>query len=122
MSNDVDGVVVRSSLPPYMTFKNIINPENADITFEESSGFVTWRVGKVLAGTGFIRPAMQAAFQVGFIPLAVQAGSEPVLLRESTASGRDTFTGKEFFLTSREITTALADDPNVTRTQRQVIP
>lgn len=121
MSNDVDGVVVRSSLPPYMTFKNVISPDGAGITFEESSGFITWRVGKVPAGTGFVRPALQAAFQVGLTPLPIQAGTEPVLLRASSASGRDAFTNQEFRLTSPEITTALRDDPNVTGQQRQVI-
>ncbi len=122
MSNDVDGAVVRSSLPPYVKFKNVINPEGADIAFEESSGFVTWRVGKVPAGTGFVRPAMQAAFQLGLTPLPIHIGGEPALLRGSTASGRDTFTGQEFRLTSPEITTFLRDDPNITAQQRTVIP
>ena len=122
MSNDVDGVVVRSSLPPYMKFKNIINPEGADITFEESSGFITWNVGRVFAGTGFVRPALQAAFQVGIVPIPIQAGTEPALLRQSTASGRDTFTNQEFRLTSPDITTTLRDDPAVTSQQRKVIP
>ena len=122
MSNDVDGVVVRSSLPSHMMFKNIINPANADITFEESSGFITWRVGRVPAGTGFVRPAMQAAFQVGLTPIPIQVGSEPVLLRESAATGRDMFTGQEFRLTSSEVTTSLRDDPSITSQQRQVVP
>lgn len=122
MSNDVDSVIVRSSLPSYVRFKNIISPEGTDITFEESSGFITWKVGKVLAGTGFVRPALQAAFQVGLTPLPIQAGTEPALLRASAASGRDTFTNQEFRLTSPEITTSMRDDPNVTGQQRQVIP
>jgi len=121
MSNDVDGVIVQSSLPPYIAFKNVINPADEDIRFEEQSGFVTWKAGKVQAGTGFMRAARQVAFQVGLRPLPIHIGDFPVLARAATAIGTDTFTGKKFKLSAPEITTALQFDKSISAEQYKVL-
>jgi hypothetical protein len=117
-TNDVDGVVVRTKIPPYVVFKNIINPPNAAITYNELTGTVEWKVGRVSAGTGFNSPALQAAFQVGYTPLLVQLGSTPDLTLGTTASGRDTYSNYRFSFSSQAISTRLSDDPAITSSKQ----
>lgn len=121
MSNDVNNVIVRADIPPYVKFKNIINPSNADIRYDENTGFVVWNVGKVLAGTGFVRPAMQAAFQVGITPLALQEGQSPDLVSQSEATGVDSYTGETINLLGDKISTDMKDDRGVTNDQVRVV-
>ena len=121
MVNDLDGVVVKSSLPPYMNFKNVIQPADADMSFDKSSGEIIWRAGRVLAGTGFLRPALQAAFQVGLLPSQNQVGSSPVIINATETSGRDTFTNQTLSSRDDQITIELPDDPNITFNQKKVV-
>ncbi|QQG42584.1 MAG: hypothetical protein HYW15_03745 [Candidatus Giovannonibacteria bacterium] len=122
MVNDLDNVVVKSSLPPYMSFKNALLPGDADVSFDKASGEIIWKAGRVLAGTGFLRPATQIAFQVGLTPSPNQADTVPVIINEVSASGRDTFTNQILFSSDEQITTDLPDDPNVTLNQKRVVP
>lgn len=121
MSNDVNNVVVSASLPPYIKFKNVMNPSNANIKYDENSGSVMWNVGKVPAGTGFLRPALQVAFQVGLKPLPIQIGQSPDLISRSQAVGVDAFTNESFNLLGDAVTTEMNDDSSVGDTQKKVV-
>ena len=121
MVNDLDGVVVKSTLPPYMSFKNVIQPADANISFEKVSGEIVWRAGRVPAGTGFLRPALEAAFQVGLIPSQNQIGSSPTIINAAEVSGRDTFTNQTLSARDDPISTDLPDDPSVTFNQKKVV-
>lgn len=122
MVNDLDGVVVKSSLPPYMSFKNIVSPGDANLSFDKASGEIAWKTGRILAGTGFLRPAAQVAFQVGLTPSPNQADTFPTIINEVLASGRDTFTNQTLSSSDEHITTDLPDDPAVTSNQKKVAP
>ena len=80
-----------------------------------------WKVGRVLAGTGFLRPALEVAFQVGFIPSQNQIGSSPIIINETEVSGRDTFTNQVLISRDPQITTELPDDSGVSFNQRSVV-
>ncbi|KKT41713.1 MAG: hypothetical protein UW30_C0005G0027 [Candidatus Giovannonibacteria bacterium GW2011_GWA2_44_13b] len=122
MSNDVDNVVAVSSLPPYINFKNVILPANSNLTYNENSGELEWRAGRVQAGTGFLYPAMQVSFQIGLVATQDQIDSAPVLIEESKVFGKDTFTGVELSGTAPLITTDLPDDSRITSSQKKVAP
>ena len=122
MSNDLDKVEVRSSFPPYMNFKEIISPADADVKFDSSSGNIVWRVGRVPAGIGFLSPALQVAFQVGLIPASNQIGQAPVIINETEASAKDTFTDQTLTSKDGAITTDLPDDPALLTNQKRVVP
>ena len=121
MSNDLADVSVKASLPPYINFKNILSPADANIIYDRGSGTVEWKVGRVLAGTGFLRPALEVAFQVGFIPSQNQIGSSPIIINETEVSGRDTFTNQVLISRDPQITTELPDDSGVSFNQRSVV-
>lgn len=120
-TNDVDGVVVRTKLPPYVKFKNSINPPNADIRYDDVTGAVEWRVGRVAAGTGFNQPALQVAFQVSVTPLLVQVGSTLDLTLGTTASGRDTYSGYRFSFQTEGVTTHLKGDPAIKSSKQGIV-
>jgi len=113
MVNDVDGVVVKSVLPPYVNFKDTVSPADANVVFNSNTGEVEWRVGKVFAGTGFLRPALQIAFQVGVIPSESQVRTSPPLIAGTKAEGRDTFTNTTLSAESESVTTEIRNDPGI---------
>ena len=122
MSNDLDGVVVKSTLPPYINFKNVISPADTNVIFNKNTGEIEWRAGRILAGTGFLRPALQIVFQIGFVPSEDQIGFAPILINETEATGRDTFTDQTISSKDAAITTDLPDDPSVGFNQKKVVP
>lgn len=122
MSNDLDKVEVRSSLPPYVNFKEIVSPADADVKYDSSSGSIVWRVGRVSAGAGFLNPAPSVSFQVGFIPASNQIGQTPVIINETEASAMDTFTDQTLASKDGAITTDLPDDPTLSTNQKRVVP
>lgn len=113
MVNDVDGVVIKSILPPYMNFKEIISPADANVVFNANTGEIEWRVGKIFAGTGFLRPALQIAFQVGLIPSESQINKSPELADSASVEGRDTFTNSRLTAQADRVTTELRNDPGI---------
>ncbi len=119
-TNDVDSVLVRSSLPPYMEYKNSVSPADTNVSFDQNTGVLEWKVGRVLAGTGFLRPAIQISFQLGLVPSASQVGSSPVIVNEAEAAGRDTFTDSAISSTGSAITIELPDDPSLDSIQKKV--
>jgi hypothetical protein len=122
MANDADNVVIKSSLPPYTSFKNVVSPADVNISFDKASGEIIWRAGRVLAGTGFLRLAMEVAFQVGFTPSQNQINEAPVLINATEAAGRDTFTDQALSSEDDQITIELPDDPSVGFNQKKVVP
>ncbi len=121
-TNDVDGLTARSPLPSYVTWKGIWLPQEEDISFNSASGEVIWKVGFLKAGTGFLRPAREIAFQIGFIPGANQVGLSPELMGRVTAEGRDLFVDQALNVTAPGLTGQLEDDPKIDFNQARVVP
>ena len=121
-TNDLDALTVRAALPPYMNWKNTLRPEDSEVSFDESSGEIQWKVGLLRAGTGFLRPAREIAFQVGLVPGANQIGSSPELAGPVLAQGRDLFTNVVLRAEAPALTLELEDDGQVENDQRVVVP
>ncbi|MBI2023493.1 hypothetical protein HYT01_02955 [Candidatus Giovannonibacteria bacterium] len=120
MTNDLEKVKVGAALPPYITFKNVISPPNADVKYDKNTGEVTWNVGRISAGTGFVKPAVQITFQIGLIPSLDQVGFTPTLVNEAITTGKDTFTKADLSSKDQKISTSLTGDPSVGFNQRNV--
>lgn len=115
VSNDLIDVVVESSLPPYIRWKENVYPKNEDISYDETTSKVTWRISRLAAGTGLglFLPVKQVVFQVGFMPSLSQAGSAAVIIKETQASGKDSFTEKNISVSVAELKSNMPDDPAV---------
>ncbi|MDP2668845.1 MAG: hypothetical protein Q8P07_03375 [bacterium] len=122
MVNDVDNVTVTSSLPPYMNFKNVFIPANSALVYDQNTGELQWKLGRVPAGTGFLSPAMQVSFQVGIVPGEDQVNFSPIIINDAKATGKDNFTGVDISATAPKKTTDIQDDPRAGFNQRRVAP
>lgn len=120
-TNDADQVLTKAPLPAYMSWKGIFVPAGENLTFNEASGEILWKVGLLKAGTGFLRPAREVSFQVGFIPGQNQAGDSPELLGQSLAEGRDIFAETLLQAEAPALTLGLEDDARVDFNQTRVV-
>ncbi|MEK7085020.1 MAG: hypothetical protein AAB904_00660, partial [Patescibacteria group bacterium] len=120
-TNDIPELTLHASLPSYMTWKSIVQPTGAKISFNESTGEITWDVGELKAGTGFLRPAEEVAFQVGLIPGADLIGKAPELVGPVLASGTDVFAELPVEAKARELTLSLPDDTRLEFGQKKVV-
>lgn len=110
-ANDLRDVVVSGTLPSYMRVTGSTFPADADITFSDVGGRVTWRVGRVEAGTGTTGSPREVAFQVALSPSTSQIGDQPPLILDQRIRGFDEFTDTEVTFTRPPLTTRLVNDP-----------
>jgi hypothetical protein len=110
-SNSVSDASVSAFLPPYVKWLGIIQPQDADVSYNQATGEVVWRAGSVPVGAGILSLAKELAFQISFLPSAGQAGSQPTLVSEAVLNGKDDFTGAFLRDVGYALTTYLDSDP-----------
>ena len=112
-SNDIDNARIEASLPPSAAWEGKFSPTGANIVYEQSSGKIVWNIGKIPAGTGFIMPALQVAFQISIVPGFADVGKSIDLLFDSVFTGNDSFTGVSISKSTEKKTTYLLEDSYV---------
>lgn len=110
-TSDLHNVEVRAPMPPNVKWKDKISPDDARLSWDAASGEVRWRIGEVAAGTGVIRPALAAAFQVSVTPSAADVGKSIILITGARLSGLDGFTGESIDEKIGALSTELREDP-----------
>lgn len=103
-SNDMGDVEVTATLPTYVKWLNKTSGAG-EITFNETSRVVTWKVGEVEANQSKI-----AAAQVSLLPSVSQIGTTPTLLGEQRFRGTDRFAGSIVRTNFPPLTTRLAEE------------
>ena len=121
-TNDLENVLVRSSLPSYMNWKGILIPGDAAVNYDPNSGEILWRVGELKAGVGYLSPARELTFQIGFVPSSNQVGQAPDLIPKVTAEGKATFIDSLLSVEAPALTLELEDDPKIEIGQTRVVP
>lgn len=109
-ANAVSNAEVRATLPFYVRYTGVISPSSEDITYNESTKQVLWRLGTVSAGTGLSRDPREVSFQVELSPSISQIGSVPQLLGEAVLTGKDNFSGATLRATRSALNTRLSND------------
>ena len=74
---------------------------------------MVWNVGELKAGVGYISPAKEVTFQLGFIPSQAQIGQTPEFVSEVVSEGRDTFTDTILRTSAPAQTLGLENDTKV---------
>jgi len=92
-SNSINEARVTTTLPPHVGWSGAISPEGADISYDQSTGMVTWYPGTIQQNTDVGSGARQVSFQVILRPNLTQVGSTPTIAGQSLLSGIDSFTG-----------------------------
>ncbi len=122
-SSDVRNGKVTATLPVYAEWLGTSGSGfTENISFNPVGGQVVWDLGDVKAGTGFVRPARQAAFQVAFTPSISQIDSVPELTSDIIFIGEDLFTKAQISKAIRAVTTRLTGDPQALPNTERVMP
>jgi hypothetical protein len=109
--NNLTNTKVTAVLPPYVKYLSVISPTKENISYEESTGLVTWSPGNILAGAGKISPAKEVSFQISFLPSVDKIGVTPELIGPATITAKDTFTLTDTSSVFQALNTNLTSDP-----------
>lgn len=109
-TNDLDGVEVKASLPPNVSWENFISPKDARIIFNSASGEVRWNIGSLKAGTGVLTPALLGAFQISITPAVPDVGKTLLLIKDSRLTAKDNFIGEDVELGVESLSIELRED------------
>jgi len=110
--NDMNSVEVRALLPPGVMWKNIVSVGlgQSEPAFNPNSSEVKWNIGVLPQGTGALTPKYEASFQVSVKPSV--AGQIPVIAKDGSFSGMDSFTKEQIILKAPDLTAdGLVDRP-----------
>ena len=112
-SNDADDVKVEAVLPPQVQWVNKYKPESSALTFDNLTKKLTWNIGKLQSGTGYLSPVKYVVFQVALSPSSTQLGQVADLLKQTAISGKDDYTGENLTSTIKSVTSDAPDDPTM---------
>jgi len=107
--NDVQDAIVESALPTGVEWKDIIEPKDESLSFNQRTQKIVWNVGRIEAAAGASDSARSVQFQVGLTPSLDQVHTAPMLLNESIGSAVDLFTGRKLEAHTRSVSTRVQD-------------
>jgi len=105
--NDISGVKIKSALPTGVKWLDKIYPEGEKISFNKRTNEIIWDVENIKNGAGIIEPKKEVSFQVSIIPETRNIGQTVDILSSSEMIAKDEFTGKDFLINSRAVSTEL---------------
>lgn len=122
-ANPLTNVVARAVLPQYVRFNDVISPEasKGELVYNDKNREVTWTVKNLPEGTGVSTSVKEIFFSVTLKPSLSLVGMVPVLVKEGTVGGFDTFSGVNIAEPLRETTTDLTGDGNYSTEAKTVV-
>lgn len=120
-SNKIRNGKVTATLPSYVKWLSQTSPVLENISFNSARSEVIWDVGEIEAGAGIDGPPREISFQVSLLPSLSQVGQAPIILNESTLTGKDDFTSSSVGDTRSSLTTSLKTDPDFKYEEDKVI-
>jgi hypothetical protein len=115
-SNSVSGVLVKATLPQYVTWKGSVSPIGEDVSFSKVNSEIVWNVGRIASGG-----AREVAFQVSLLPSLSQLGTSPVIVGDSVLGATDDFTKTILGDHRPSLNTYLSADPSFGQNQGSVV-
>lgn len=97
-TNDLKNTIARTTLPAGVTWKGEVSPSTEKIKYDPDTRVITWDIGNVSAGVGFVNSPRQVYFKLGLIPSINQVGTTPSLTSQVNISSTDTYTEKQIEL------------------------
>lgn len=93
VSNDISDVVVSAFLPTGVSWKDFIVPKDENITFNQRTNEIIWKIDKLESGTGILSGQRSVKFKIGLTPEINQVRESVSLLYKTKLTGKDDFTG-----------------------------
>lgn len=120
-SNKIRNGKVTATLPSYVKWLSQTSPVLENISFNSARSEVIWDVGEIEAGAGIDGSPREISFQVSLLPSLSQVGQAPIILNESTLTGKDDFTSSPVGDTRSSLTTSLKTDPDFKYEEDKII-
>ncbi|EKE21806.1 MAG: hypothetical protein ACD_7C00124G0002 [uncultured bacterium] len=95
VSNAVSDFKVYAVIPTWLKWKGVVFPQGEDITFNERTNEITWNIGNLENGVGFLSSPREIKFQLGVVPEANQNERDLRIKQEIKITGKDTFTNED---------------------------
>ncbi len=120
-ANTINGAEVHAKIPTqYVSWLNIISPGNESITWNPEQSEVVWHVGDVPADSSK-NSTREVAFQVEILPSISQRGQSPILVKNQTFTGTDSFTNRDISINVGDLTTIFSTDPSFRDGQGNIV-
>ncbi len=119
--NNINNAEARAIIPSYMKWGAMIGSGSENISYDPNTHEVVWKIGKVLANTGFGAGEREVSFSLVLKPSLSQVGTGPQLIKEVYLTGIDSFTGATLKSSAGDINTRLENDPNFVIGNERVI-
>ncbi|MBD3238179.1 MAG: hypothetical protein GF332_00870 [Candidatus Moranbacteria bacterium] len=114
INNDLDEVVIRSTLPGYVEWEDTTYPYDVKgLSYNDRTKEIVWNTGKVAAFSGTQFDAKELIFQISITPQENQIGQTLTLLNQSSFHAKDVFTDRVYDFINPEINTVLESDSSL---------
>lgn len=120
-ANNVNNAEARATLPVYVRWGGLLGSTLEDLTYNETTREIVWKIGTVKANTGFGGADRETSFAIVLKPSVSQVGSVPQLVQEVRLSGTDSFANIPLKSSIQAMTTRLVNDPNFVSGNERVI-
>lgn len=120
-SNRVEEAIVKAILSPAVRFLGKVSPSAENVFFDEETGEIVWKVGRIEPSAGSGSGVKEVAWQIGFTPSANQIGKTPDLIDKSILTGRDMFTDTTLRSEKNPLSTRLTSDSLFQSNQATVV-
>lgn len=111
-ANNISGVKVNSTLPPWVNFVGTILPSSEALAYNSSTKEIVWDVDRIPRGTGITGASRSVSFQVSISPSLSQVGTSPVLINEAILTGHDDFANVDVKVKKTSLDIRLYNDPS----------
>ncbi len=111
-SSNVTSAEAKAVLPTYVQYAGSTSPASENITYDDTTRTVTWKLGNVLSGTGLTKAIREASFKIALTPSTSQIDTTPQIILETVLTGTDSFTNTIVRSSRSALTTALYNDTN----------
>lgn len=111
-TNQISNAEVRTVLPLYIKWGGVVGSTAENISYNDVTREVIWRVGTARVNTGFGTSNRELSFKLLLKPSLSQVGSIPQLTKETVLTGTDSFTTKDIKTTRPGLSTRIEGDPN----------
>ncbi len=109
-ANNISNAQVKATLPPWSRFTGLISPDTENLTYNDSTKEIIWKIGSISRGTGITNTGREVSFQIGFNPSLSQFGTQPIIINDAVLTGHDDFANVDVSVNKTSLDTGLSSD------------
>ncbi len=108
-SSDIENAQMTTRLPQHARWKGVVVPSSEQVTYNDITREITWNIGTIDAGVGYVSVPRTLSIQVGVVPSSSQVGESPFLVENNEFVGYDTYTKTNVTAVGLAVSTGTVD-------------